>query len=156
MTHVAALELSGLDAVLSRARADSVEFPDRLANHVPMVLVALERLGASPERLWQWYQTYHDSNHLPPMPPPVAPIERSNWQTALGDRSREADYRTFFEDEVRRLGIDSAIRIYLPGMVFGMAASAMHPLMRLAYGVLRKDQREVGTALGYWASCYLP
>jgi hypothetical protein len=156
MTHAAALKQSGLDAVLSRARADSVEFPDRLANHVPMVLIALDRLGASPERLWAWYQAYHDSNHLPLMAPPVAPIDKDNWQTALGDRSREADYRTFFDNEVRRLGIDRAIRIYLPGMVQGMAASAMHPLMRLAYGVLKKDPQEVGTALGYWATCYLP
>ncbi len=28
--------------------------------------------------------------------------------------------------------------------------------MRLAYGILRNDEQEVGVAIGYWAACYLP
>ncbi|MDL2409892.1 questin oxidase family protein [Rhizobium calliandrae] len=156
MRQAAAIQFSGLEAVLSRAREDSVEFPYMLANHVPMVLVALERLGASPDRLEQWYERYRDNNKLPSMPPPVAPIIGASWAEALGDRTREADYRAFFVGETRRLGIGVVIRTYLPPMVNGLAGSATHPLMRLAYGVLRKDEEEVGTALGYWAACYLP
>ncbi|MGO8655002.1 questin oxidase family protein, partial [Rhizobium ruizarguesonis] len=90
-----------------------------------------------------------------PVPPPVAPIIRAAWTEALGDRTREADYRAFFIGETRRLGIDAVIRTYLPAMVNGLAGSATHPLMRLAYVVLKKDDQEVGTALGYWAACYL-
>jgi hypothetical protein len=152
----AAVRFSGLDATLSRARQDSVEFPYLLANHVPMVLIALDRLGASPERLDEWYEHYRIAHNVPPMPPAIAPIARESWDAALGDRSREADYRAFFIAEVRRLGIDTAIRSYLPRLIDGVAGSAMHPLMRLAYGVLKKDVDEVGTALGYWAACYLP
>ncbi|CCM78928.1 questin oxidase family protein [Rhizobium mesoamericanum] len=155
MRRAAAVQFSGLETILSRAREDSVEFPYLLANHVPMVLVALDRLGASPERLEQWYEQYRESNKLPPMPPPVSPIIRTSWAEALGDRAREADYRAFFIGETRRLGIDAVIRTYLPAMTSGLAGSAMHPLMRLAYGVLKKDDQEVGTALGYWAACYL-
>ncbi|WP_028748844.1 questin oxidase family protein [Rhizobium mesoamericanum] len=155
MRRAAAVQFSGLETLLSRAREDSVEFPYLLANHVPMVLIALDRLGASPERLEQWYEQYRESNKLPPMPPPVTPIIRTSWAEALGDRAREADYRAFFIGETRRLGIDAVIRTYLPAMASGLAGSAMHPLMRLAYGVLKKDDQEVGTALGYWAACYL-
>jgi hypothetical protein len=156
MRQAAAVQFSGLETILSRAREDSVEFPYLLANHVPMVLIALDRLGASPERLDQWYEQYRDSHKLQPMPPPVAPIIRAAWAAALGDRTRETDYRAFFIGETHRLGIDAVIRTYLPAMVNGLAGSAMHPLMRLAYGVLKKDNEEVGTALGYWAACYLP
>ncbi|NKM66781.1 questin oxidase family protein [Rhizobium laguerreae] len=156
MRQAAAVQFSGLEAVLLRAREDSVEFPYLLANHVPMVLIALDRLGASGERLEQWYEQYRESHALPLMPPPVAPIIRAAWAEALGDRTREADYRAFFIAETRRLGIDAVIRTYLPAMVNGLAGSATHPLMRLAYGVLKKDDQEVGTALGYWAACYLP
>ena len=39
-----------LDLVLEKARRDSVEFPYLLANHVPMVLIALDRMGASAMR----------------------------------------------------------------------------------------------------------
>ena len=132
-----------------------MEFPYLLANHVPMVLIALDRMGASPARLEEWYENYRVTNGLVAPPPPVAPIETERWQEALGDRSREADYRRFFTAEVERLGIDGAIRHYVPHLTQGIAGSALHPLMRLSYAVLKTDAREAGAALGYWAACHL-
>jgi hypothetical protein len=156
MTLSAVVTRSGLDPLLARARNDSVEFPHLLANHLPMILVALDRLGASRERLEAWYETYREANHLTRIPDPVAPINEQNWEAALGDRAREADYRKFFAGEVARLGVADAIQTYLPRLTQGVAASATHALMRLAYGVLEKDPQEVGVALAYWATCYLP
>ena len=147
---------SGLDDILVEARADSAEFPHVLANHAPMVLVALQRMGATPARLRVFFEAYRVANGLVAVPAPVAPIRRETWTDALGARSREGDYRAFFTTEVARLGIRDALATYLPRLAPGIAASALHPLMRLAYGVLRNDPVEVGIALGYWASCYLP
>ena len=48
----------GLDALVVRARQRSAEFPDVLANHLPMILVALDRLGAGPEREAAFFETY--------------------------------------------------------------------------------------------------
>jgi hypothetical protein len=144
-----------LERLLEAGRAFSAEFPLFLANHLPMVSVALHRLGADDARLAQFFETYRVTNHLVPMPPAVAPIERSNWAAALGDRSRERDYRTFFTAEVGRLGISGAIAAYLPTLIPGIAASATHAFMRLAYGVMRDDPAEVGAALGYWSAMYL-
>lgn len=149
-------EKHSLDDLLAKTRQDSVEFPDVLANHGPMALTVLDRLGASPDRLDAFFVTYRDANGLVPPPPPVAPIRRDRWAEALGDRSRETDYRAFFEHEVSRLGIRDALRAYLPTLAPGVAGSALHPLMRLAYGVDRNDPAEVGTALGYWGACHLP
>jgi hypothetical protein len=148
--------VGGFDALLVEARQHSAEFPDVLANHVPMVLGALERLGASPERLDHYFVGYRDAHGLVPVPPPVAAISRETWSEALGDRTREGDYRAFFEREVARLGIRDTVKAYLPRLAAGVAGSALHPLMRLAYGIFRSDPAEVGTALGYWAACYLP
>lgn len=145
-----------LDFVLDKARRDSVEFPYLLANHVPMVLIALDRMGASPERLDEWYTTYRRAHKLVVAPPPVARVDPAHWDATLGDRKRETDYRHYFNGEVERLGIDAAIRQYLPRLTQGVAGSALHPLMRLAYAVLKNDQKEAGTALGYWAACHLP
>jgi hypothetical protein len=39
------------------ARRDSVEFPHFLSNHLPMILVAMERLGAPPDRLADFAQS---------------------------------------------------------------------------------------------------
>ena len=144
-----------LDDILADARRDSVEFPYLLANHAPMVLAAMAQLGSSDERIAEWLAMYRRVKGLVPVPPRVAPIEAARWTAALGDRSREADYRDFFVAEVRRLGIQDAIAAYLPTLIPGIGASALHGLMRLAYGVLRMDGAEVGTALGYWATTYL-
>jgi hypothetical protein len=134
----------------------SGEYPDYLANHLPMVLEAMARLGATPERLTE-YAAYYQGTHKVPYPPGTGkPIERSSWRSALGDRSREADYREFFAGEVARLGSHEAIRTYLPVLGAGVAASATHGLMRLAYGVMRSDDTEIGIALGYWAATWLP
>jgi hypothetical protein len=115
----------------------------------------MHRLGGSDQRLAEFFAIYRDTNHLQPAPPPVAPIERASWSAALGDRSRETDYRSFFAGEVARLGAHGAAAAYLPALMPGIAASATHGLMRLAYGALRRDRAEIAAALGYWAATFL-
>jgi hypothetical protein len=144
-----------LTRLVTKARAFSVEFPAFLANHLPMVLVALRRMGASDERLAEFFEFYRVTNKLVPVPPPVAPIEQALWTESLGDRTREGDYRAFFLGEIERLGLNATIDTYLPTLVPGIAASALHALMRLAYGALTANTAEIGTALGYWAATYL-
>src|SRR5262245_28168461 len=140
-----------LDRLLTRGQEFSGEVPQFLANHLPMVIVALHRLGANDARLTEYFETYRDAKHLVPMPPAVAPIERASWSKALGDRSRERDYREFFAREVAQRGIDSTIAAYLPTLTPAVASSALHGWMRLAYGVLRDDAAEVGAGRGSWS-----
>ena len=146
----------GLEHLMADARRFSVEFPPFMANHQPMMLVALKRMGASDERLVEWSETYRNVSGLVPAPANLRPIERDRWQESLGDRSREGDYRAFFAQEVARFGIGGACAIYLPVLMPGIAASALHAFMRLAYGVMQKDEAEVAVAFGYWAATYLP
>jgi hypothetical protein len=133
----------------------SGEFPVLLANHLPMVLEAMGRLGASPERLEEYAEHYNRVHAVPPMPQPMEPLDETTWHTAIGHREREADLRDFFAEVVSRQGGAAAIRAYLPRLFPGVAASATHGLMRLAYAVLRSDEGEIGNALGYWAATYL-
>jgi hypothetical protein len=135
---------------------DSAEFPPFMANHLPMILVALDRLGASPERLDAFAQAYRAEHGLRPQPPAQAPLAVEDWMSALGQRSREADLRAFFSRQVAAHGGAATIAAYLPGLAPGMAGSALHPLMRLAYAVMTGDEAEIGTALGFWATTYLP
>ncbi len=143
------------DRLIADTSRTSAEFPQVLANHLPMLLEILCRLGATAQRLEEFAEFYSRSNCLPPLPAEIAPISIADWQAALGDRRREADYRRFFAAETRRLGGSGAIRRYVPVLAQGIGASALHGLMRLAYGVLRKDEDEIGIALGYWAATWL-
>ncbi|HEY1721163.1 MAG TPA: questin oxidase family protein [Magnetospirillaceae bacterium] len=145
-----------LTRLIAKTREFSAEFPVLLANHLPMVLVALRRMGASDERLNTYFEYYRDTNKLAALPRSMAQIKQDHWADALGDRTRETDYRAFFVNEVTRRGVHDVIAAYLPALVPGIAASAFHAFMRLAYGVLNDDRVEVGTALGYWAATYLP
>lgn len=133
----------------------SGEFPAFLANHVPMVLEAMGRLGASPARLAEYAAFYNAAHNVPFPPPPIAPLTEADWHIAIGHRERETDLRDFFADQVARLGGAEAIRRYLPTLFPGVAASATHGLMRLAYAVLRRDETEIGISLGYWAATWL-
>ena len=148
-------EPADLAAIMDEMAGYHFEFERTLANHAPMVLVALSRLGASSERLRDFFETYREANGLFAVRPPVRPIDPAHWQDALGDREREADYRAFFAAEVERLGIDGALNSYLTPLAPGIGASALHALMRTAYAVLRQDDNDVAIALGYWASAYL-
>lgn len=137
------------------SRRFSVEFPVMLANHLPMVLFALERMGADAERLREYCTIYERENGLVPVPPPVRPVTPETFAEGLGDRSREADYRLFFAEQARRDGAARLARDYLPRFMPGFTASAFHAFMRTAYAAARGDEEEIATGLAYWATCYL-
>jgi hypothetical protein len=146
----------GFERAVEWSRQWSAEFPFFLANHLPMVLVALHRMGASDERLEAYCQIYHEQHGLVPVPEPTAKVARDNWREFLGQREREGDYRAFFAGEVARLGATPAAVHYLPQLMPGMAASALHAFMRMAYATMTDSDEETGVALGYWAATYLP
>src|SRR5215472_17412663 len=145
----------GLDRTVAWSRRWSVEFPAFLANHLPMVLVALHRMGATDERLDVYCRTDYETNGLVPVPEPVDEITSRNWRDFLGQRQREGDYRVFFAGEVARLGGTQAAIGYLPQLFRGFAASALHAFMRMAYATLTDSNEETGVALAYWAATYL-
>lgn len=144
-----------LRSLIAEVGQRSGEFPVLLANHLPMVLEAMFRLGAGPERLDDYAEHYVRVHAVPDLPRHIAPLSAKTWRAAIGDRSREADLRDYFQTEVARLGGAETIRLYMPDLARGVAASATHGLMRLAYAVRRRDEAEIGIALGYWAATYL-
>ena len=145
-----------VDDELVRARGEAAEFGPTLANHLPMLLVALERLGASRDRRRAFAAGYRVQNGLLALPAAIGLIHHGNWAADLGERNLEAEYRAFFAAELRRLSQEALVRTYLPTLAPGIAASATHALMRLAYAHLDDSADEVATALGYWAATYLP
>src|ERR1700678_2455458 len=145
----------GLERAVAWSRQWSGEFPFCLANPLPMVLVALHRMGASDERLQAYCHIYQKQNGLVPVPEPIGEVTRDNWREFLGQREREADYRTFFAGEIVRLGATPDALLYLPALMPSMAASATHSFMRMAYATMTDSDEETGVSLAYWAATYL-
>ena len=133
------------------------EFAKTYANHAPMVLTALDRIGGTPERMQDFFEHYRDAKKLLPFPECAdTALTTDTWPVAIGQRDSEPALRAFFAAEVDRLGIDGAVRAHIDRLAPGVGASAFHALMRLAYGLVRQDQTDVAVALGYWAATYLP
>ena len=144
-----------LEVLLARAREDSVEFPVLLANHLPMALVGLDRLGASGEQMERFAEDYRAANGLVATPRPLEALSPRTWTDVLGRREREADARVFFAQRIARHGTAAVLVEALPVLLPGIGASALHAFMRLAYGLLRQDADEIGVALGYWTVTHL-
>lgn len=155
-TLVASAGSGEIGAFLSDMSAWGSEFDGTFANHAPMALTALAGIGGTKTELERFFAYYKSYKKLKPFQPSTAPLDAATWQTAKGDRTREADLRAFFQGEVTRLGVEAALLTYLPELAPGVAASAFHALMRLAYALLRGNADDVAIALGYWAATFLP
>ncbi|MEO1018153.1 MAG: questin oxidase family protein, partial [Pseudomonadota bacterium] len=144
-----------LDDPIDKARGYAFEFGMDLANHLPMVLWAMRRLGGSVEDAERFTHHYLEENKLAAVRPSPGPIEPDRWDDHVGDRAYEGAYRTFFVQELKRLDEDALLRHYLPRLAPGLPASALHALMRLAYAFDAKSTNETAQALAYWATTYL-
>src|SRR3984957_21300648 len=96
-SHPDSATRQGLERSVAWSRRWGAEFPVCLANHLPMVLVALHRMGASDERLEAYCHTYHKQNGLVPVPEPIGAITRDNCGEFGGEPEKYEDLRGFFE-----------------------------------------------------------
>ena len=142
-----------LKNLLAKARNYHPSYQGGLSNHCSMTLIALERMGATPERIKSYALAY--LKRMEPAPAPGEAIDSQNWQQRLGDESAYGDYLGFFRREVGRLNARATLRSYLPALAPGLGAAAFHPLIRTAYGVIDDDAEEIAVGLAYWASRYL-
>jgi hypothetical protein len=142
-----------LKNLLAKARHYHPSYQGGLSNHCSMTLIALERMGATPERVQSYALTY--LKNMEPAPPPGDAIIAENWRERLGEENAYGDYLGFFRREIGRLNARAALRAYLPALASGLGAAAFHPVIRTAYGVIADDSEEIAVGLAYWASRYL-
>ena len=146
----------GLERAVAWSRQWSAEFPFFLANHLPMVLVALHRMGASDERLEAYCQIYRAQNGLVPVPEPVGrdharTIGASSWASASAKATIGRSSPAKSRGSAQRRRPSATCLQLMPGI----AASALHAFMRMAYATMTDSDEETGVALGYWAATYL-
>jgi hypothetical protein len=142
-----------LKSLLAKTRHYHPSYQGGLSNHCSMTLIALERMGASPQRVESFAHAY--LKRMEPAPIAGDAIDAENWRERLGDEAAYGDYLGFFRREVGRLNARAALRAYLPALAPGLGAAAFHPVIRTAYGVVADDADEIAVGLAYWASRYL-
>lgn len=127
-----------------------------LANHLPMALVALHRLGASDERLQRYAAEYPARVGLRPARPNASWPSGDAWASRLGRADAWPAYRDLFTQWMRHESPDEVLAQVLPTLMQGCAAAAFHGLIRTAYGVQATHTAELVEGLAYWASVHQP
>ena len=125
-------------------------YGNRLANHLPMALLALDRLGADAGTLRRFADGY--ARKLLPAAASGSELDPHDYLGSGGDYPR---FVRFFQDRIRESGVDAVLHDWVPTLIPGLAASAFHAMIRLAYAIEGGLEDEIALALAYWASEYV-
>ncbi|MDG4807026.1 questin oxidase family protein [Micromonospora sp. WMMD1120] len=148
-----------LDEAYERLHRTGPEFEGWLSNHGPMAVEALVRHGHQ-QRVHRWLDDY--LRRLDEVPRGLRPID--DWREALGDAKRAGDWLAYFDRQLREHEWRAVLGAWWPRLLPGIAAGATHGVIRVGHAVraLEADEAnprrlaELGQALGYWASRWLP
>ena len=135
--------------LLQQSRLYAPLYGNRLANHLPMALLALDRLGAGADILRRFADRY--ARRLLPAAAAASALDPHDYLGSAGDYPR---FVLFFQDRIREAGMEAVLRDWVPVLMPGLAASAFHGLIRLAYAIEGEMEDEIALALAYWASEY--
>ncbi|HEX6650953.1 MAG TPA: questin oxidase family protein [Pyrinomonadaceae bacterium] len=141
---------------------EALERLGRLAlwtNHGPMAAEALITLGRA-EQVPGWIEAYK-RRFTSSYPAPYEAVTRANWQAALGDGRREADWVEFIRRELNEAAWPQVLSQWASTLMPGLSAAAAHGLIRTAHAVrsLHRQgtelrRRELAEGLAYWAARY--
>jgi hypothetical protein len=135
--------------LLLQSRRHAPLYGNRLANHLPMALLALDRLGADAATLQRFADGY--ARKLLPAAVSSSALDPHDVLGSSGDYPR---FVLFFQDRIREAGADAVLHDWVPVLMPGLAASAFHAMIRLAYAIEGGLDDEIALALAYWASEY--
>lgn len=137
--------------LLAGARRSAPQYGPRLTNHLPMALVALDRMGASAAAMQAF--AAHYATRLVPFadePGAVDPLEH------LGTGKHYAQIARHFRGRIDAAGSVAVLRDWVPVLLPGLATAAFHAMIRLAYAVDAEDDAQIALALAYWVTGHKP
>jgi hypothetical protein len=145
-----------LEALLKKNRNHEKATQPGINNHVPMVLIALYRMGASSAIMNRYVERFDLSEATPP---PVVThsnlITRNNWKYRLGQGPFSA-WVDFFVEWIGQTSMDAVLHEAVPALMSGVCTAAYHALLRLTYALDYGSRDEVEFALAYWAVEFYP
>ncbi len=141
-----------LDLLLDKAGKYHPIYRNGLATHLPMVMIALNQLNASQIKLNNTFdEGVKGLEHIGDL---ESIISAKNIGHDLGNSKSFRSYLKYYKDELRVHSVDAVLKQSLPVLISGVAASAFHALIRLAYAIEANNQSEIAIALAYWSAEY--
>jgi len=150
--------ISTLEGALAALSSRGPVLANGLTNHAPMVAEVLATLGRGRD-IGPWLAEY--APLLRPWPAGRAPFGAADWQGALGAEGRLGDWRNCLTSELVRGGAPQLLQRWLPRLLLGNMAVAMHGVIRCAHAVrgwateaTPEGECELADALAYWAATH--
>jgi hypothetical protein len=138
-------------ALLAGARRFSPQYGPRLTNHLPMALVALDRMGAGAATMQAF--AAHYATRLAPFVDEPGAVDPRDY---LGAGKHYAQIARHFQGRIDAAGSGAVLREWVPVLLPGLATAAFHAMIRLAYAVDAGIDAEIALALAYWVTAYKP
>ncbi|RXJ73758.1 hypothetical protein CS022_07020 [Veronia nyctiphanis] len=136
--------------LVSQAHKYLPTYGGSLSNHLPMALMAMEKIGANRQQLETEYRAHEQHlelfsesrliNNLQP--------ERGNPDTLLA-------LIDFYHADIVANGMREAVEKAINELLPGLAAASFHGIIRLSYAVESNSPHEVSHALGLFAANYV-
>ena len=136
-------------SLIADSRRFSTTYGAGFFNHLPMALLALERLGGDDARLREFASFYAKRLRLQV---PGESVPNDDWRAALGQRRYEFALAAKFDEEVRTHGATGLLHDVVPHLTAGLASEAFHGAIRVAYAVDSGDDVDVAPALASWVT----
>ena len=112
----------------------SAEYGEGLSNHLPMAALALQRLGATPDRVREFTAFYEQRLRL-----------KDASEAAFSDRLAE---------ELARDGRDAWLHAHVSRLTPGLGSGAFHGIIRTAYAVDSGEETDLPDAITSWVRAY--
>ena len=124
-------------------------------NHCPMALIALARMGATPDRLQAFFARWTDKYAITETQPHT-PIGVDQWLAHVGNPASFSSLRRYFSEAIRRDGAPAVIGDVMRRAPHAPATGAFHAIIRLAYGIEAGHVGEMASGLAAYVAVNLP
>lgn len=136
-----------------------IEFNGFLSNHVKHAVIALNGLGASPDMIKEYRDTYAECTTygygLEPPRPSELTITQDNWQVHFGKHCGFTSYCQFFDQKEKELGMQRVLEEYGPILLPGCVGSLMHGTIHLGWALDSGNRWMIIEGMAYMAFSYV-
>jgi hypothetical protein len=141
-------------------RTFDIEFQGYLTNHAKHGVIALDRLGASPSRVreyWDQYTTVAHPLHKVEWTH-VKPISKENWVDCRGKKIAWQQQVAFMHGELRDRfdgNVQLLVQEYAPDLFSGLAGALTHGIVHLGWALDADSPWMVCEGLAYLNFCHI-
>ncbi len=148
-----------IDDALGALSGFGPELRNGLTNHAPMAAEAMCAMGRA-DAVMPWVERYR--KRLVAYPAARERITDANWQSALGDLSRHADWSAYFRNEIAERPWQDVLEQWIARLAPALIAAAAHGVIRTGHAVRSlaladtpARRAELAEGLAYWAASYM-